>query len=84
MELLREYKDIFAWSYQVMSRLDTNIVQHSCKLSSIGCKYYPSPEERWKDNMTQFSLFSFMDGFSGYNQIKMGPKDMEKTIFITL
>ena len=24
-----------------------------------------------------------MDGFSGYNQIKMAPKDMEKTSFIT-
>jgi hypothetical protein len=35
------------------------------------------------DNTTQFSVFSFMDGFSGYNQIKMDPKDMEKTMFIT-
>ena len=25
-----------------------------------------------------------MDGFSGYNQIKMAPEDMEKTAFITL
>jgi hypothetical protein len=24
-----------------------------------------------------------MDGFSGYNQIKMAPEDMEKTMFIT-
>ena len=24
-----------------------------------------------------------MDGFSGYNQIKMAPEDMEKTSFIT-
>ena len=36
------------------------------------------------DNTTQFALFSFMDGFSGYNQIKMAPEDMEKTTFITL
>lgn len=35
------------------------------------------------DNTTQFSVFSFMDVFSGYNQIKMAPKDMEKTKFIT-
>lgn len=35
------------------------------------------------DNTTQFLVFSFMDGFSGYNQIKMAPADMEKTIFIT-
>ena len=28
-------------------------------------------------------MLSFMDGFSGYNQILMSPKDMEKTTFIT-
>ena len=37
-----------------------------------------------KDNTTIFALFSFMDGFSGYNQIKMAPEDMEKATFITL
>ena len=36
------------------------------------------------DNTTNFALFSFMDGFSGYNQIKMALKDMEKTTFVTL
>ena len=35
------------------------------------------------DNTTSHALLSFMDGFSGYNQIKMAPKDMEKTSFIT-
>ena len=35
------------------------------------------------DNTTKFPLFSFMDGFSGYNQIKMAPEDIEKTTFIT-
>ena len=36
------------------------------------------------DNTTNFTLFSFMEGFSGYNQIKMAPEDMEKTTFFTL
>ncbi|RDX71133.1 hypothetical protein CR513_49556, partial [Mucuna pruriens] len=36
------------------------------------------------DNTTQRAYFSFMDGFSRYNQIKMALEDMEKTIFITL
>ena len=35
------------------------------------------------DNIAGHALLSFMDGFSGYNQIKMAPKDMEKTSFIT-
>ena len=36
------------------------------------------------DNTTNFALFSFMDGFSGYNHIKMAIEDMEKTTFVTL
>ena len=28
-------------------------------------------------------MFSFMDGFSGYNQIRMAPKDVEKIAFKT-
>ena len=35
------------------------------------------------DNTASHALLPFMDGFSGYNQIKMAPKDMEKTSFIT-
>ena len=33
------------------------------------------------DNMAGSALMSFMDGFSGYNQMKMAPKDMTKTTF---
>ena len=36
------------------------------------------------DNTVGHTLLSFMDGFSGYNQIKMALEDMEKTSFITL
>ena len=35
------------------------------------------------NNTAQHKVFSFMDGFSGYNQIKMAPEDMEKTTFVT-
>jgi|ERR1041384_6166416 len=35
------------------------------------------------DNTAGHALLSFMDGFSGYNQIRMAPEDMEKTTFIT-
>ena len=34
------------------------------------------------DNMVESALMSLMDGFLGYNQIKMAPKDMIKTTFI--
>ena len=34
------------------------------------------------DNTTQYKVFSFMDGFSGYNHIKMALEDMEKTTFV--
>ena len=33
------------------------------------------------DNTAGSALMSFMDGFSGYNQIKMAPRDMTKTTF---
>ena len=36
------------------------------------------------DNTAKHSLFSFMDGFSGYNQIRMALEDMEKTTFLTM
>lgn len=35
------------------------------------------------DNTAQFSIFSFIDGFSDYNQIQMAEEDMEKTTFIS-
>ena len=34
------------------------------------------------DSIAGYSMLSFMDGFSGYNQILMAPEDMEKTSFI--
>ena len=34
------------------------------------------------DNIAQHKIFSFMDSFYGYNQIKMAPEDMEKTTFV--
>ena len=35
------------------------------------------------DNTAGSALMSFMDGFLGYNQIKIAPKDMTKTTFTT-
>ena len=35
------------------------------------------------DSAAGSAMFSFMDGFIGYNQIRMAPKDAEKTAFRT-
>ena len=35
------------------------------------------------DFAARSAIFSFMDGFSGYNHIKMATKDAEKTAFRT-
>jgi ribonuclease HI len=35
------------------------------------------------DSAVGSAMFSFMDGFSGYNQIRMSPRDAEKTAFRT-
>jgi hypothetical protein len=150
--LLREYADIFAWSYADMPGLDTEIVVHKLPLIE-GCKSIKQKLRRTRpdvllkvkeeitrqwdvgflevveyskwvsnivavpkkdnkirvcvdfrdlnrasskddfplphidvlvDNAAKSSTYSFMDGFSGYNQIKMVEPDKRKTTFVTL
>lgn len=151
VRMLKEFSDVFAWSYRDMPGLDTEIVMHKLPLKEdcppvkqklrrtrpdmsekikeevkkqfdagfLAVTSYPewvanivpvpkkdgkvrmcvdyrdlnraSPKDDFPlphidvlvDNTAQFSVFSFMDGFSGYNHIKMAPEDMEKTTFIT-
>ena len=43
---------------------------------------YPMPvADMLIDNTTGFRVFSFMDGYSGYNQIYMAEEDIHKTTF---
>ncbi|XP_038996103.1 uncharacterized protein LOC120120555 [Hibiscus syriacus] len=150
--LLQEYEDVFAWSYQDMPGLDTDMVVHKLPIKPefkpvqqklrrmrpemllkikeevkkqfdagfLQVAKYPewvanivpvpkkdgkvrmcvdyrdlnkaSPKDNFPlphidtlvDNTAGNAYFSFMDGFSGYNQIKMHPEDMEKTTFVTM
>ncbi|RDX87775.1 hypothetical protein CR513_30710, partial [Mucuna pruriens] len=152
IKLLKEYADIFAWSYQDMPDLDLEIVEHKLPLllgstpirqqlqrmkPEVALKIKEEVEKQWNvgflevanypqwvadivpvpkkvgkvrmcmdyrdlnraspkdnfplphidvlvDNTAQHAFFSFMDGFSGYNQIMMLPEDREKMMFITL
>ncbi|KAA3467094.1 RNA-directed DNA polymerase (Reverse transcriptase), Ribonuclease H [Gossypium australe] len=45
-------------------------------------KFLVTSHRHLVDNTAGYSLFSFIDGFSRYNQIKMHPEDMEKTILL--
>jgi ribonuclease HI len=149
--LLREFHEIFAWSYQDMPGLDTDIVVHKIPLkpecrpvkqalrrmkpevilkikeevekqlkagflstvtySDWVANIVPVPKKDGKvrmcvdyrdlnraspkdnfplphiDTLVDYTatnvVFSFMDGFSGYNQIKMAEEDKSKTAFIT-
>ena len=43
---------------------------------------YPMPvADMLIDNTAEFWIFSFMDGYSGYNQIYMAEEDIHKTTF---
>ena len=45
---------------------------------------YPLPRiDTLVDSMARHELLSFMNAFSGYNQIKMKEEDQEKTSFVT-
>jgi len=44
---------------------------------------FPLPDiDKLVDNSSGYNLLSFMDAYSGYNQISMYPLDEEKTAFI--
>ena len=45
---------------------------------------FPLPRiDQLVDSTARHKLFTFMDAFSTYNQIKMSEEDQEKTSFIT-
>ncbi|PKI59070.1 hypothetical protein CRG98_020525 [Punica granatum] len=102
IDFLREYQEVFAWSYDDVLGLDPSIVKHFFPLDTE--KFPPkrgkerpkaeednkaSPKENFPlphidvlvDNTVRHAQFSFMEGFSGYNQIRMAEEDKIKTTF---
>ena len=85
-------------SSDVLPQLVENVVPVPKKDSKVGMyvdyrdlnraspKYdFPLPHiDVLVDNTAQHKVFSFMDGLSGYNQIKMAPEDMENTTCHTM
>jgi hypothetical protein len=149
-ELFKEFRDVFAWSYEEMLGINRRIVEHDIKThldakpvqqclravnpqKALAIKdeveklfnagfIYPVPLTEWVSNIIPMNkkqgtirvcmefcvlnkscpkvnfptpfidhildecdgseVFSFMDGFSGYNQIQIKPEDQYKTTFI--
>jgi hypothetical protein len=148
--LFKEFRDVFAWSYEEMPGIDPSIVVHEIKsypdvklvrkklhpvhpkkVAAIKSEVekllksgfiYPVPLTEWVSNLVPVAkkqgtirvcvdyrdlnkscpkenyptpfidqiidncagsvIFSFMDGFFGYNQIEILPTDQHKTAFI--
>ncbi|KAK9932282.1 hypothetical protein M0R45_019525 [Rubus argutus] len=151
ISLLKEFKDVFSWSYEEMPGLDPKLVCHTLNVESEAKpvvqsrrNYHPNDEMQIKQEIEKLlasgfikpinhptwlanivpvkkkngqvrvcidfrdlnkacpkdefplpnmdilidstagqGMLSFMDGFSGYNQIKMATRDAEKTAFRT-
>uniref|UniRef100_A0A2N9FYK3 RNase H type-1 domain-containing protein n=1 Tax=Fagus sylvatica TaxID=28930 RepID=A0A2N9FYK3_FAGSY len=151
IDLLHEYKDVFAWDYLEMPGIDPGLMAHSLNVEPgtrpvvqpmrtfhteveaqitqevkkllVAGFIKPIQHPRWLSNIVPVkkknrqirccvdfrnlnkacpkdefplpnmdllidsaaghAMFSFMDGFSGYNQIRMSTRDAEKTAFRT-
>uniref|UniRef100_A0A2N9HRJ9 Integrase zinc-binding domain-containing protein n=1 Tax=Fagus sylvatica TaxID=28930 RepID=A0A2N9HRJ9_FAGSY len=110
IDLLHEYKDVFAWDYHEMPGIDPGLVAHSLNVEPGPDLWDPWPSSSFfecgaryqtcgaahenlpygsrgtnhtRNSAAGHAMFSFMDGFSGYNQIRMSTRDAEKTAFRT-
>ncbi|XP_072083590.1 uncharacterized protein [Arachis hypogaea] len=93
VELLRQNVDLFAWTPADRPGIDPNVICHKLvinlliaqKKRHLGTdKRTASLEETQKLLSAGFiKELSFMDAYSGYNQILMHEGDQDKTAFIT-
>jgi len=54
-------------------------LNHACPKDSLPL----SRIDQLVDSTTSHELLTFMDAFSGYNQIRINEEDQEKTAFVT-
>ena len=57
---------------------DFHDLNHACPKENFSTPFI----DHILDECAGSEVFSFMDGFSGYNQIQIKPKDQHKTAFI--
>ena len=77
-ELFKEFRDVFAWSYEEMPGIDPRIVEHEIR-TYIDAK---PVRQHLRAVNPQKSPAIKADGFSGYNKIKIKPEDQHKMTFI--
>ncbi|XP_070002528.1 uncharacterized protein [Nicotiana sylvestris] len=83
VQLLFEFKDVFAWSYDDMPGMSVDLVVH--KLPTY--PDYPHVQQKQRKFKTDISdkikEESFVDCYVGYHQVLMDKEDAEKTSFTT-
>ena len=70
-ELVRQYRDVFVWSFEDMKGLDPWNIQFSERITNGVL-----------DAIASHEMYSFLDGFNGYTQVRMHPDIQEKTTFV--
>ena len=62
-----------------------HICVHHCKLNAqtVDDPLLPPFRDAILDTVARYEVYSFLDGFSGNNQVRLVPEDQDKTAFIT-
>nr|AAO66577.1 putative GAG-POL precursor [Oryza sativa Japonica Group]AAT77827.1 putative reverse transcriptase [Oryza sativa Japonica Group]ABF96918.1 retrotransposon protein, putative, unclassified [Oryza sativa Japonica Group] len=92
IELLKEFRDCFAWEYYEMPGLRVPVIEKNDKVrvcidfrnlnKATPKDEYPMPvADQLVDAASGHKILSFMDGNAGYNQIFMAEEDINKTAF---
>nr|XP_027090324.1 uncharacterized protein LOC113711359 [Coffea arabica] len=80
----RPAEDVFAWSYDDMTGISTDVVDYRDLNKASPKDDFPLPNIHiLLDNTAGHEIESFCDCFAGYHQILMAEEDREKTAFIT-